>query len=439
MKKVFFSFLILTAATISLFAQDDNDPEKAYKKATKGLNAYISDQTNIAKLDEAKAAIEVPCAADLTKNLAKTWLTRGLIYSEYVTKDNTNKMLSSTAKTMYPDAAYEAHKSFKKSLELAQKKYEKSDAIKGIADISNGLRNMGADKYQEKKYDQAYLAFNAVVEGQEVLKNNGEKAILPDSSLNQYTFYAAVCANLAKMNTEAMGLYEKLYKMKYMDAAVYQGMYDLTYATDAKKALSYLEEGRKLFPDDTSLLFAEINHYLKINKLDELTGKLRLAIEKEPNNVSLYNTLGNVYDNLALIAQDSMKNMEKAQEYSGLALASYESAIKKQPNNADANYSVGAYYYNRAASKTKELVKLQDDLSKEGQRKYDALTADIKAMFEKALPYFEKAESVNPNDLNTLIALKEIFAKTNNLEKSTEFKKRYEVVNSGGKNTPYYK
>lgn len=439
MKKLFFNFFIVLLAVVQLSAQDNNDPEKAMKTATKGLNAYISDQTNISKLDEAKAAIEIACNNDLTKNNSKTWLTKGLIYSEYLNKDNAMKMINNSAKTQYPDAALIAYNSFKKALELAQKKYEKSDAIKGIADVSNGLRNMGADKYQEKDYASAYSAFSSVVGGQEIMKNAGEKSVLPDSSLNQYTFYAAVCANLAKMAPEAKALYEKLYKAKYKDAAVYDGLYNLTYSEDPKKALGYLEEGRKLFPDETSLLFTEINHYLKINKLDELTSKLKLAIEKEPNNVSLYNTLGNVYDNLALITLDSLKNPEKAAEYSKEALNSYEAALKKQPNNADANYSVGAYYYNRAAAKTKELIKLQDDYSKEGTRKYNAVADEVKALFGQALPYFQKAESFNPNDANTVIALKEIYAKTNDLEKSNEFKKRLENINNGVKNNPYFK
>lgn len=439
MKRLFLNSLIILFVAVQLTAQDDNDPEKAIKKATKGLNAYISDQTNIARLDEAKAAIEIACNNDLTKNSAKTWQTKAMIYTEYMNKDNAMKMINNNAKSQYPDASLTAYNAYKKALEFAQKKYEKSDAIKGIAEVSNGLRNMGADKYQEKQYGAAYSAFNAVVEGQETLKGAGEKAILADTSLNQYTFYAAVCANLAKMTPEAKVLYEKLYKVKYKDAAVYDGLYNMTYSEDPKKALSYLEEGRKLFPDETSLLFTEINHYLRINKLDELTGKLKLAIEKEPNNVSLYNTLGNVYDNLALIAQDSLKNPEKAAEYSKEALGSYEAALKKQPNNADANYSVGAYYYNRAASKTKDLIKLQDDYSKEGTKKYNAVSDEIKALFAQALPYFQKAESFNPNDANTIIALKEIFAKTNDLEKSNEFKKRLETINSGGKNTPYFK
>jgi hypothetical protein len=58
--------------------------------------------------------------------------------------------------------------------------------------------------------------------------------------------------------------------------------------------------------------------------------------------------------------------------------------------------------------------------------------------FDKALPYFKKAESINSNDQNTLIALKEIFAKKNDMKMSGEFKSRLETVQGGGKNAKSY-
>ena len=90
---------------------------------------------------------------------------------------------------------------------------------------------------------------------------------------------------------------------------------------------------------------------------------------------------------------------------------------------------------------TKELQEIGKlPLTKENDRKYAEKEKEVNAMFERALPYFQKAESINPNDQNTLIALKEIFARKNDLEKSSDFKKRLETVQGGGKNpTSYFK
>ncbi|MCB0585832.1 MAG: hypothetical protein KDD06_10980, partial [Phaeodactylibacter sp.] len=263
------------------------------------------------------------------------------------------------------------------------------------------------------------------------LKKEGEKSSLDaEDDYNNQLYITGLAALNGGQPEAAAEYFRKLYEMKYDKAAIYEALYKIEADKDIEAAYKYLEEGRKLFPDDVSLLFAEINHFLRINKLDELIGKLEMAIQKEPDNVSLYSTLGNVYDNLQ---QREMKdgNEEKAQEYFDKALKYYNQAVEKDPEYSDAVYSIGALYYNRAASMTQELNKYADDYSKEGLKKYEDLKDKIFKEFDKALPYFQKAEALNPSDMNTLIALKEIYARKDDLEMSNEFKERLEKVQNG--------
>lgn len=44
-------------------------------------------------------------------------------------------------------------------------------------------------------------------------------------------------------------------------------------------ALKYLNAGRSRFPDDTGLLYAEINYYIKEGKLDVLIDKLKKLLK----------------------------------------------------------------------------------------------------------------------------------------------------------------
>ena len=101
-------------------------------------------------------------------------------------------------------------------------------------------------------------------------------------------------------------------------------------------------------------------------------------------------------------------------------------------------YSIGALYYNRAAATTKEMNALADDYSKAGLKKYDELRKLVLTQFDEALPYFKQAEALNANDRNTLIALKEIFARKDDLPTSTEFKNRLEKIEAGGQNEASY-
>src|SRR5690606_4134777 len=110
---------------------------------------------------------------------------------------------------------------------------------------------------------------------------------------------------------------------------------------DVNAAYQYLKAGREKYPDEVSLLFAEINHFLKIGKLDELINKLKMAIDKEPDNVSLYITMGSVFDKLY---QNEFEagHAEKAAEYFDGALEYYNKTLEKNPKEFGAQYGIGA-------------------------------------------------------------------------------------------------
>jgi tetratricopeptide (TPR) repeat protein len=57
-------------------------------------------------------------------------------------------------------------------------------------------------------------------------------------------------------------------------------------------------------------------------------------------------------------------------------------------------------------------------------KKYDELKGKQQTKFSEALPYFEKAEQIKPDDLDTLRALKEVYYRTGNQAKALEMTKR---------------
>jgi len=244
-------------------------------------------------------------------------------------------------------------------------------------------------------------------------------------------YYTGLAALNAQDMASAKPVFMKLKDAGYDKPAVYEALYKLELEGDRDAALVILNEGREKFPDDVSLLFSEINHYLKDGKLDILTGKLEAAIAKEPDNPSLYSTLGNVYDNLYQKELEA-KNEAKATEHFDAAFKNYNKALELKPGFFDAVYSIGALYYNRAAATTTTLNALADDYSKAGLKKYDEFRKKMLTQFDEALPYFKQAEILNPSDRNTLIALKEIFARKDDLPTSTEFKTRLETIDAGG-------
>ena len=100
---------------------------------------------------------------------------------------------------------------------------------------------------------------------------------------------------------------------------------------------------------------------------------------------------------------------------------------------------MGALYYNKAAVLTKELIELESDYTKAGIAKYNQKKEEVFSWFDKGLPYFQKAENLDPNDMSTLIALREIYARKEDMAKYNEFKARLETVEAGGTNEkPYF-
>ncbi|MBX2876914.1 MAG: hypothetical protein KTR30_32650 [Saprospiraceae bacterium] len=440
MKNIFLTCLSLLLAFSSVQAQAG---KKALKKASQAIAAFNLDQTNKEKLQEAVDFIKTAEEDAETAGTIKTWLKKGEIYGVIATQITNIKTLGIGDPSELPSVerpAYNSFKAFEKAFGMAEKKYEKKDALKGLAMAQGTLSNMGIYSYDEQKYQEAYENFNAVLVAHDLLKSNGGESALDATpgQLDEQKYITGLAALNANKAAEASELFQELYKANYDKPAIYEALYKIeAEKTSVADAYQYLEAGRKKYPDDVSLLFAEINHFLKLNKLDVLITKLESAIEKEPDNMSLYATLGNVFDNLYQ-KESGEGNDAKAEEYFNKALERYNQALAKDPKYFDAIYSIGALYYNKAAAMTKQLVELEGDYSKDGLKKYEAMKKKVFTQFDEALPFFKKAEKLNPNDTNTLIALKEIFARKDDLATSNEFKTRLEKVQGGEKNDASY-
>ncbi len=433
------SLMLLCLFSISVTAQDGKSLMKSAKKA---FTIFKLDNGNTAKLIEATNDIDKAVMDAGINGEADVWLLQGDVYNEIATQAITIRQLgigdaSKLPKRKYPSlTAFEAHS---KASDLAQKKYETKDALKGIRIAQGNLSNEGVYAYDGGDYKGSYNLFNSVIEAHTKLKSAGEESILDRAEdFNDQAYITGLAALNAGLNKEALQHFDALYQKKYEKAVIYEALYNIAaLEEDPAQAYRYLEEGRKLFPDDVGLLFAEINHFLRTNQLDKLVTKLETAIDKEPDNVSLYNTLGNVYDNLYQ-RESQGGDPDLINLYFNNALNYYQQAQTKDPNNAVSAYSIGALYFNKAAIETQVLMQLGDDFSSEGLKKYEKKKAEIMEIFELALPHLKRSESLNPNDVNTLIALKEIYARKDDLAMSNIFKDRLETVQNGGSNSSSY-
>lgn len=443
MKNILLGFAALLFSLTALTAQGKSE----LKAAEKAFDSFSLSGNDLDKLSDAANNIAIALkGSEVTSDPKlnfKANYEAGNIYSAVINQYvniRTSSMGSLEDLPAVENPASKAADYYLKAYEIAEKNGDKSKVLSALFKLQGNLSNAGIFAIQDKEYAKSYANFSkSVTVHNFLLANDAESSLTLEDKINDEKYYAAISALLTEQYDAALPMYESLKMDKYDEPGVYDGLYKIYSAKgDKEKAVQYLNEGRVAFPNDSQLLFTEINYYLGEKKLDVLIEKIQLAIEREPDNVSLYATLGNVYDNLYQ-KESGEGNEEKAAEYFDKAKNAYESALEKKPDFTSAIYAIGALYFNRGASMTQELVRLNDDFSKEGQKKYEVLKTQVDGEFEAALPYFMQAEQVDPNDLNTLIALKEIYARKSEFEISKEFKTRIETIQEGGSVESYFK
>jgi hypothetical protein len=122
------------------------------------------------------------------------------------------------------------------------------------------------------------------------------------------------------------------------------------------------------------------------------------------------------------------KNPSGAEEYFTKAMSYYQQAMTKDAKSFDAVYSIGALWYNKAAAYSVELNALSSDYTPAGNKKYEAKKAQMDDAFTKSMPFFIQAEQLQADDINTLIALKEIYARQEKYDKVEEYKQKLEKL-----------
>ncbi len=430
MKRIFLNVFFLVLTVGISYGQEY---KKELKNANKLLSKYYLDPTaNKSSLDEALTILDAVFKTDEAKSSPEAWLSKGQLYNEIAKSEMTKMIIDEQAGKSSPlntpDAGLVALEAFEKAMGIAIKKSQTKDALNGIKENEEIVNNIGITFFQKNDYVNAYRNFNAGIKDYEYLNQNKLASRLDDEVLrNDHYFYTAVAGYLGENKEDVLPVLKKLYEAKYNHPLVYEALFTLTVDKDEAKATEYLNAGKKLAPEDSSLLFAEINYYLREGKLDILIDKLKAAIAKEPDNVSVYTTLGNVYDQINQ-RERTAGNIEQADKYFNLAFDYYSQAVTKDAKNFDAVYSQGALYYNKAASMTEKLNALSNDYTPAGNKKYKALKDEMDGYFNQALPYFIKAEDLDPKDLNVKIALKEIYARQGELEKSQEYKAKIEKL-----------
>ena len=394
MKRVLLTVALCVAASAS-FAQKKVVSEA--QSIAKGSNADFGEARTLIK-----GALENP----ETKDDAKTWYVAGFIEDQQFNAERAKQILGQQPNepVMY-EALYGILPYFQKAYELDQLPNEKGKVkpkytkdIKSILSANHVyLFNGGAYYFDKQEYKKAYDFFNQYVEISELPMFEGTQTAEKDSTFMTVQFYAAAAASLAKDSRLAISALERAKNTPYRQYDVYQYLcYEYGEARTAQDSVMLektFEEGMQVFPDSIFFLNNLINTYIYSNRNEKALELLNVAIQKTPDDATLYNVMGHVYEN-------GVKNPAEAEKY-------YLLALEKDPNMTIALSNIARVYYNQGVNKLSEANMINDT------NKYHEELGMAKDLFKKALPYYKKAHEAEPEKMDNMIALRGIYYNLN--------------------------
>jgi len=352
----------------------------------------------------AKIAIDEAILNEKSKLETRTWFLRGEIHNE-IARDTIGQY-SNIANPL--DIALE---SYATALTTEDAKNYKVKIATGLFTTYNLFFLKGADAYNAGNSEEAYANFSKANKA-----NLLQIEANPISALDTgVIFNMGLMAERTNRTDVAISAFQQLVAMKYPESYLYSRLSNL-YLTQGRKteALQVLEAGRQNFPVDKDIMIAELNYYLTSNQLDELVGKLENAIALDPKNTELYFVLGTTHGEL--IKLDSMN----ANKHFKDAISAYDKALALDDKRYDINLNAGALFYNTAIEINKEM----NGLPLEREKEYEQLKVERNKLYISALPYFERAHALDPSSTDCMLALKEIYVRTEQKEKAEEMKQK---------------
>ncbi|WP_291402240.1 tetratricopeptide repeat protein [Daejeonella sp.] len=388
--KSFILAAVFSASSLLVFAQKGElaSAKSNYEKfvSLKEANSLMLGLTNI---NSAKTSIDKAVANEKTSIDPASWTYKAMIYGELALLDT----VPATSKLLF-DEALSAHK---KAVELDKAGANKANLDNLFGSVFSQYElNQGVKAYQSNNFEGAYNAFNNAL-----TYRPGDTTI---------TYYTGLSAINSKNYKAGISKYEELIKTNFSaNQAIYVDLVKLySMEGDTAKAISIASEGAAKF-NDSQLATMEIEFSLMSGKEKEVITKITEQAKKNPTNKTYPYYLG--------IAYSTLGDNVKAEE-------SYAKAVELDPAFTDAYINLGGVILNKGIILFNEANKLPQNKQKE----YDDMIKQANVEFDRALPYLDKATSLDPKSRLALDNLKTYYLVKRNQAKVDEITAKIEAL-----------
>lgn len=400
-KSIFLAALVLISA--GCFAQKKN-----VSTARSLADAETPDYAG------ARAAIAEALQNDETKNLANTWYIAGFIgYKEFETNNLKRQMGQNIDIDQWGAAVYESVNYWNKAYELAlvptydkkgKAKYDTRTPKSILPKMTEYFQFQpmiaaGFNAYEANDPSLAYDMFVAHcnIPDSKIMQDNPEELakLLRDSSYYTCLYYAGrfayeakryeeAIATLKRMNSEHANANALRKEIIYANEYIYQIYIE---QKDTVNAVEFIKGCIDLFPEEPWFMQNLINLYINSGQEEKAIEYLDIAIAREPNVGQYYNSKGSILARIGRF-EESFK--------------AFEQAIAIEPNNALFLETLGFAYVDLGN-------KLNDDAAYLDAKAYAKAKVEIDAAFQKALPYFEKAYELEPDNYDFKRSLRSLY------------------------------
>lgn len=279
------------------------------------------------------------------------------------------------------------------------------------------------------------------------------------ASIDIPDYRSAVDAYVKAALLQEVGVYEKVDPQYYFFAgqlAAFLGAEDSKYYVDGEK---YLNKSKELgYMDDSGNTYYFLFHCYYGQKeadkenLIKAKNTLLEGIEKFPKNerildgmMSLYTAeenVGDPADLVALIDKALAATPDNPDLWFGRGrvffklknydecIASFKKIDELKPNDFDTNFYIGYFYIAKGDGLNQKLNEKVDSIS--SYEEYQAEQKKVHDVYKEAVPYFEKAYELKPDNLDCAQSLKELCFRLRNeegmMDKYTKYNEAYKKL-----------
>lgn len=259
---------------------------------------------------------------------------------------------------------------------------------------ATGLYPLSFDIFNARDYDKAIKVFDLLVTLPKNEFMKGKHTVLPDSILGELRFYQGYAMWQNEQPKESLKIFQEARDMGYKKKDAFDVPFYVASQLQDIEALKVIaKEAIPLYGnEDSQYIRILINIYLNDKNYDEANALLDEAINNDPQNAEFMNLKGSLVEH--------QSSIEEALQY-------FEKAVELDPTFAKAYFDLGRYYFNKAV----ETRDANADLTGE------ELDAKVNPLYEKALPYLEKAYELDNTNQDVKNALRNIYYMLGNEDK----------------------